>query len=151
MKTPTDQPVHDPTPLDQKSTTYQMRDRFEKDVERFSNLTTGQSATIDAPLAMELITDAAVGSTPEMESVLDVGCGAGNNSLKLRMALNRDVKFDLLDLSEMMLCRAKERISAVNNLAVRTFPGDFRAVELEDNSYDVISCCCSATPPTRRF
>jgi len=33
----------------------EIRARFDKDVERFSNLETGQSATIDAPLAMELI------------------------------------------------------------------------------------------------
>lgn len=126
------------TPLKQKSTTHQIRDRFQKDVERFSNLETGQSATIDAPLAMELITEAAVASTPEMESVLDVGCGAGNNSLKLRMALNRDIRFDLLDLSEAMLSRAEERLAAVNKGAIRTFNGDFRAIELDDNSYDVI-------------
>jgi len=35
-----------------KSTVDEIRSRFDADVERFSNLTTGQSATIDAPLAI---------------------------------------------------------------------------------------------------
>jgi hypothetical protein len=38
-----------------KSTTEDIADRFDADVERFSNLETGQSATIDAPLSMQLI------------------------------------------------------------------------------------------------
>ena len=42
-----------------KSTVEEIRARFDNDVERFSNLETGQSATIDAPLALELIAEAA--------------------------------------------------------------------------------------------
>ena len=38
-----------------KSTVDEIRQRFDADVERFSNLETGQSATADAPLGMELI------------------------------------------------------------------------------------------------
>ncbi len=38
-----------------KSSVDQIRSRFDQDVERFSNLETGQSATIDAPLSLELI------------------------------------------------------------------------------------------------
>ena len=47
-----------------KSTVEEIRARFDKDVERFSNLDTGQSATIDAPLALELIAEAAAATTP---------------------------------------------------------------------------------------
>ena len=65
-------------------------------------LETGQSATIDAPLSMELITQAAVASTATIRRVLDVGCGAGNNTLKLRQACGHDFDVDLLDLSEPM-------------------------------------------------
>ena len=43
------------TPLEQKSSIDEIKARFDNDVERFSNLDTGQTATIDAPLAMELI------------------------------------------------------------------------------------------------
>ena len=41
-----------PTPLDRKSSVPEIRDRFDGDVERFSNLETGQTATFDAALAM---------------------------------------------------------------------------------------------------
>ena len=51
------------TPLDKKSSVQAIQKRFDNDVERFSNLTTGQTATIDAPLAMELITETAVAVT----------------------------------------------------------------------------------------
>jgi len=51
-----------------KSTVKDIRKRFDADVERFSNLETGQSATIDVVLAMELITRA---DPP----VPDIGCG----------------------------------------------------------------------------
>ena len=66
-----------------KSTVEEIRQRFDADVERFSNLETGQSATVDAPLAMSLIAEVAAAVTPKATSVLDVGCGAGNYTLKL--------------------------------------------------------------------
>src|SRR5215467_2069092 len=66
-----------------KSTVDEIRQRFDADVERFSNLETGQSATVDAPLAMPLIAQAAAVTTPHAKHVLDVGCGAGNYTLKL--------------------------------------------------------------------
>ncbi len=37
-----------------KSTVAEIRERFDLDVERFSNIETGQSATIDATVALEL-------------------------------------------------------------------------------------------------
>jgi tRNA (cmo5U34)-methyltransferase len=46
-----------------KSTVDEIRQRFDADVERFSNLETGQSATIDAPLAMALVAEAATTPT----------------------------------------------------------------------------------------
>jgi tRNA (cmo5U34)-methyltransferase len=120
-----------------KSSPKEIKERFDQDVERFSNLETGQQATIDAPLAMELITDAAVASTPNLRRVLDVGCGAGNNTLVL-LQLVSPLDCDLLDLSLPMLNRAKERVATVNSGNVRTFQGDIRTVELDENYYDVI-------------
>ena len=55
-----------------KSTVDEIRARFDKDVERFSNLQTGQSATIDAPLALELIAEGAATTTPHATRLLDV-------------------------------------------------------------------------------
>ena len=54
-----------------KSTVEQIRRRFDNDVERFSNLETGQTATIDAPLVLELITQAAAEVTPHAARLLD--------------------------------------------------------------------------------
>ncbi len=85
----------------------EIRQRFDAEVERFSNLETGQTATIDAPLAMALVAEAAAATTPAARSLLDVGCGAGNYSLKLLERLpNLDVT--LVDLSRPMLDRARE-------------------------------------------
>lgn len=121
-----------------KSTVEEIKERFDNDVERFSNLQTGQSATIDAPLAMELITGAALVSARRIERILDIGCGAGNNTIKLLGKLGNVPHCTLVDLSPRMLERAKERISALGNDNVETICGDFRNAALEENSYDVI-------------
>jgi len=125
------------TPLEKKSTLEEIKKRFDKDVDRFSNLETGQSATIDAPLAMELITQAAVKSTPNIRRVLDIGCGAGNNTLKL-LQYASPFDCDLIDLSLPMLEKARERISSVNSGKIKTIQGDFREIDLPDLGYDVI-------------
>ena len=124
-------------PLENKSSLEEIRENFDNDVERFSNLKTGQTATIDAPLAMELITRAAFTSTVNIRKVLDIGCGAGNNTLKL-LELASPFDCDLVDLSLPMLERAHARISAVTQGKVRTFQGDFRTIELPEQGYDVI-------------
>ena len=61
-----------------KSTVEQIRERFDKDVERFSNLETGQTAAMDSPLMLDLISRAAAALNPGATSILDIGCGAGN-------------------------------------------------------------------------
>lgn len=120
-----------------KSTVEQIRQRFDADVERFSNLQTGQSATIDAPLAMELVAAAAAAATPNARHVLDVGCGAGNYTLKLLESLpNLDVT--LVDLSQPMLTRATERVSAATTGEIKTVQGDIREINLQEETFDVI-------------
>jgi tRNA (cmo5U34)-methyltransferase len=125
------------TALERKSSTDEIKNRFDNDVERFSNLETGQSTTIDAPLAMELITQAAFKSTLSIKRVLDIGCGAGNNTIKLTQYVS-PFDCDLVDLSLPMLEKARERISAVNTGTIRIFQGDFRDIELPEQGYDVI-------------
>lgn len=122
---------------DHKSTLEEIKTRFDNDVERFSNLETGQQATIDAPIAMELITEAAICINPHSKRVLDIGCGAGNNTLKLLETLT-PLDCDLIDLSKPMLDAAKQRIEDVTSGTVRVFQDDFRKVALENDSYDVI-------------
>src|SRR4051794_12730259 len=92
-----------------KSSVEEIRQRFDADVERFSNLDTGQSATVDAPLAMELVARAAAATTPHARHVLDVGCGAGNYTLKL-LEHRPGLDVTLIDLSRPMLDRAAERV-----------------------------------------
>lgn len=120
-----------------KSTTDEIRSRFDNSVERFSNIDTGQSATIDAPLVMELITKAAIHVTPNIKNVLDIGCGAGNNSIKLTEYAG-SFNCDLLDLSLGMLEKAKQRLSDVNTGSIRIFQKDFREADLKEGHYDVI-------------
>lgn len=100
------------TPLSEKSSNDEIRERFDGDVERFSDLSTGQAATIDAPLTMELITGAAVASTRRIAKVLDIGCGAGNNAIRLARAYEGVFDCDLCDLSLPMLERARERLGS---------------------------------------
>src|SRR6478752_6623331 len=112
-----------------KSSVDDIRRRFDADVERFSNLETGQSATVDAPLAMALVAQAAAAATPQARHVLDVGCGAGNYTLKLLEQLpNLDVT--LIDLSQPMLDRATERVGRATTGRVRAVQGDIREIEL---------------------
>ena len=120
-----------------KSTVDEIRQRFDADVERFSNLETGQSATVDAPLAMALVAQAAACTMPHARQVLDVGCGAGNYTLKLLSYLpNLDVT--LIDLSGPMLARASDRVTPATTGSVTTLQGDIRERALADESFDII-------------
>ena len=119
-----------------KSSIDEIKARFDNDVERFSNIETGQTAVIDAPLLMELIASAALRSTRNIRRVLDIGCGAGNNSIKLSQYAS-PFDCDLVDLSLPMLEKARERISSANSGKIRIFQGDFRKIDL-DQEYDVI-------------
>jgi tRNA (cmo5U34)-methyltransferase len=120
-----------------KSTPDEIRARFDRDVERFADLETGQSATVDAPLVLELIAQAAAAVNPGARALLDVGCGAGNYSLKLLQALP-GLDVTLLDLSQPMLERARQRVGAATRGAVTALQGDVREVELGRGRFDVI-------------
>src|SRR3546814_7106596 len=91
-----------------KSTIEEIKARFDNDVERFSNLDTGQLSTIDARISLELITEAARRIVPNAENVLDIGCGAGNYSLTMLSKIP-DLNCTLVDLSKQMLDKALER------------------------------------------
>ncbi len=120
-----------------KSTVDQIRRRFDRDVERFSNLETGQEATIDAPLMLRLTAAAALVTSPQALRMLDIGCGAGNFTLKVLQS-KTDMECDLVDLSAPMLERARKRVSRKTTGRVRTYQGDIRDVALDDNRYDII-------------
>ena len=125
------------TSLKNKSTLKDIKDRFDHDVERFSNLETGQQAVVDATILMELITNVAASHCPNAKTCLDIGCGAVNNTLKLLEKIN-PMDCDLIDLSLPMLEKAKHRILKTNRGNVRIFQEDIREVNLPHNRYDVI-------------
>lgn len=120
-----------------KSTIEQIWERFDNDVERFSNLETGQSATIDAPLTLDLIASVAAATTPSATHLLDIGCGAGNYALKLLQRLP-NLNITLVDLSKPMLDRAVERIRPVTNGEIRTAQADIRDLDLGESQFDII-------------
>ena len=120
-----------------KSTIKEIKERFDSDVERFSNLDTGQVATIDAKISLELLTETSKRIVPNAKNLLDIGCGAGNYSLKMLTKI-ADLNCTLVDLSKPMLDKAKERVSAKTNNEVKTIQGDIREVDLQENSFDII-------------
>ena len=120
-----------------KSTLKEIEERFDADVERFSNLETGQATTLDATFNMELMTEAIARLYPNLESVLDIGCGAGNYMVKLAQKLP-DIDVTLSDLSQPMLDRAKERVAALATGQVKTYKGDFRTMDFGSEKFDVI-------------
>lgn len=121
-----------------KSSVEQIRQRFDADVERFSNLETGQSATMDAPLSLELITSAAAAVNPDARDLLDVGCGAGNYSLKM-LSKRPGLNITLIDLSQPMLERAVGRIKASGAAGtVQRIQGDVREIDLGEKRFDII-------------
>ena len=125
------------TPLDKKSTVAEIKERFDTDVEKFSNLETGQQAVMDAPLVLDLISGLAPKIVPDARNMLDIGCGAGNNTIAI-LRRKPGINCDLIDLSLPMLERAKERLGKEDAGTVRTFQGDFREIDLPPSHYDII-------------
>ena len=126
-----------PKKTQNKSSVEDIRKRFDADVERFSNLETGQTATVDAVLVLDLITRAAAALVPQARRVLDIGCGAGNYALKIHQALP-DLDVSLVDISAPMLARAVERIRPETSGQIETFQADVRELDLGCERYDLI-------------
>jgi tRNA (cmo5U34)-methyltransferase len=126
------------TPLENKSPLEEIRARFDADVERFSNLETGQQAIPDAALILDLV---ACGSTLHLRpgsTVLDIGCGAGNFTLRV-LAETGGLHCHLADLSGPMLERAHQRLNETGRAAsVTIHHGDFRALDFPEGMFDAI-------------
>ncbi|WP_027417813.1 class I SAM-dependent methyltransferase [Aneurinibacillus terranovensis] len=60
--------------------------------------------------------------------VLDLGCGAGHDALRLK---RYDLQVQGLDISEVMLEQAKQQVSGVEFIQ-----GDFRSIPTEEGLYD---------------
>jgi tRNA (cmo5U34)-methyltransferase len=120
-----------------KSTIEEIRRRFDADVERFADLQGGQSSTMDAPLAMQLVVSAAAAATPAAMHVLDIGCGAGNYTLKL-LELLPALNITLVDLSRPMLDRALQRLSEATTANVTAISADISTLRLGEARFDII-------------
>lgn len=120
-----------------KSTIAEIRERFDKDVERFSNLDSGQVSTIDAKISLELITEAARRMRPDAETMLDIGCGAGNYTLTM-LSKMKNLNCTLVDLSKPMLDKAYERVSEFTEKKAAIIQGDIREIHLMEDHFDII-------------
>ena len=121
-----------------KSSPEAIRLNFDQQVERFSNIETGQTTAIDSPLCMELVARSAALLNPHAKKVMDLGCGGGNYAVKITSLLP-DVDCTLIDLSANMLEAAQARVSANISGKVLTIQGDYREIPLEENTYDIIT------------
>jgi tRNA (cmo5U34)-methyltransferase len=127
------------------STVDEIRARFDADVERFSNLDTGQVTAIDSPLGMELCAELAVECVGcEPRAVLDLGCGAGNYTLRFLQRLAAagrpaPLTIYLNDLSLPMLQRAEERLRDAGFAGeIKLLHQDLREIQLLEGQIDAI-------------
>ena len=120
-----------------KSTVNEIKERFDNEVERFANLETGQVSTIDAQVSLELLTSAAKAIQPKATNILDLGCGGGNYTLKMLSKIP-NLNCTLIDLSQPMLDKARERVTTATTGKVETIQGDIRDIELPKNHFDII-------------
>ncbi|MGB8354295.1 MAG: methyltransferase domain-containing protein [Chthoniobacteraceae bacterium] len=125
-----------------KSTVDEIRLRFDDEVERFSNLETGQQALPDAPLVLELIATTAHTHLQPGDKVLDLGCGAGNLTLRVMKEVGA-LECHLVDLSPRMLERATQRVTLAGAVNAFTYQADMRALDFEENTFDAIFAAAS--------
>lgn len=121
----------------EKSSVEEIRQRFDAEVDCYSNLETGQVATVDALLAMSLVAESASVTTPHAKELLDVGCGGGNYSLKLLQSLP-NLNVTLVDLSQQMLDCATRRIRPQTLGTVAAIHSDMRELDLGQERFDII-------------
>src|SRR5271156_6165892 len=124
-------------PMDRKSTTEEIRARFDRDVERFSRLETGQQATMDAPLVLELVAGCCAEHLRPGDAILDLGCGAGNFTLRVLQEAP-GLRCHLADLSRPMLDRAEQRVRAGGAASVTTHQSDMRALNFDAGTFSCI-------------
>jgi tRNA (cmo5U34)-methyltransferase len=84
-----------------------------------------------------LIAKAAIAVKPDAKQLLDIGCGAGNYTLKLLHSLPL-AEITLIDLSQPMLERAQQRIGAVSPAHLDLHQLDIREFDCSEGRYDIV-------------
>ena len=56
-----------------KSTPEELKEQFNRDVENYVNLETGQTSTMDSQLVINLIEKSIAATTPQAQSMCDIG------------------------------------------------------------------------------
>jgi tRNA (cmo5U34)-methyltransferase len=125
-----------------KSSVDEIKKRFDGDVTRFSNLETGQLSVIDAKIALEAGAEAAKRIAPGAKNMLDIGCGAGNWTLKMLSKIP-GLNCTLLDISSSMLEAARERVGKATTGKITIVQNDMREADLGENIFDIIIASAS--------
>ncbi len=120
-----------------KSTVEDIRNKFDSLVDKFSSLETGQDTIIDSVLILDLLTKTVTALHSDATELLDIGCGAGNYSVKIASFMPA-INCTLIDLSSKMLERAVERAKKVTSGKVIPIQGDIRKIELREGFFDII-------------
>lgn len=120
----------------------ELRRQFDGDVERFSNEQTGQTTAVDAPLVLDMIETTIAKIHPAATRMCDIGCGAGNFSLRIARKLPA-LRLTLLDLSEPMLDRAVQRLTAERFVVEETIHADIRDAVLPESRFDIVVAAAS--------
>jgi len=120
-----------------KKTAAEIGSYFDGEVERFSDLARGQLSIKDARLMMDLFAETAPVLLPDARKILDIGCGAGNQTLNL-LRVFPAADCTLLDISPAMLKRASERVGLAAAGRVTLVEGDFRTAGLPEGKFDIV-------------
>ncbi len=120
----------------------ELREQFDNDVERFADERIGQTTTVDAGLALSMIEESIFRLSPNAKRMCDIGCGAGNFSLRVARKLPQ-LKLTLLDLSRPMLERANQRLAAEGFLVEESIQSDIAQAVLPENRFDVVLAAAS--------
>ncbi len=126
----------------QKISVDELQKQFDADVERFSNEQTGQTTAVDSPLVLSMIEETITRLHPGAVRMCDIGCGAGNFSLRIARKLPQ-LKLTLLDLSRKMLDRAQQRLAAEHFAVEETIQGDIAQAILPENRFDLVVAAAS--------
>ena len=121
-----------------KLTPQELREQFDQDVERFSNIQAGQNSIMDSVLVSDLMEKVIKAMNPNARTACDIGCGAGNYALRVLRQFP-EIELTLIDLSPNMLDRAVQRITEQKGKIKARIEGDIRNVALEPEAFDVMT------------